>query len=65
MKILCPPTNAKKQCVATIKQPEVVESLKQAGLATTALDSQGLRARIMREVPYWADVIEKGGIKGE
>jgi tripartite-type tricarboxylate transporter receptor subunit TctC len=54
-----------KQCVATIKQPEVVESLKQAGLATTALDSQGLRGRIMREVPYWADVIEKGGIKGE
>jgi tripartite-type tricarboxylate transporter receptor subunit TctC len=54
-----------KQCIATIKQPEVVESLKQAGLATTALDSQGLRARIMREVPYWADVIEKGGIKSE
>ena len=43
----------------------MVESLKQAGLATTALDSQGLRARIMREVPYWADVIEKGGIKSE
>lgn len=54
-----------KQCVNTLKQPEVVESLRLAGLATTALDSQGLRERITREVPYWAEVIEKGGIKSD
>jgi len=54
-----------QQCVNVLKEPDVVEKLKQAGLATTALDSAGLRARVAREVPYWRDVIEKGGIKGE
>ena len=54
-----------QQCVNALKEPDVVEKLKQAGLATTALDSAGLRARVAREVPYWRDVIEKGGIKGE
>ncbi len=54
-----------QQCVNALKEPDVVEKLKQAGLATTGLDSAGLRARVAREVPYWRDVIEKGGIKGE
>jgi hypothetical protein len=54
-----------QQCVNVLKEPDVVEKLKQAGLATTALDSAGLPARVAREVPYWRDVIEKGGIKGE
>ncbi len=54
-----------KQCVTALKDPEVIEKLKQAGLATTALDSAGLRARVAKEVPYWKDVIDKGGIKGE
>ena len=54
-----------KQCVTALKEPEVIEKLKQAGLATTALDSAGLRARVAKEVPYWKDVIDKGGIKGD
>ena len=54
-----------KQCVTALKDPEVIEKLKQAGLATTALDSAGLRARVAKEAPYWKDVIDKGGIKGE
>ncbi|MEI7531041.1 MAG: tripartite tricarboxylate transporter substrate binding protein [Betaproteobacteria bacterium] len=54
-----------KQCLAALKQPEVIESLKQAGLATTAVDSEGLHKRILREVPYWKEVIDKGGIKAE
>ena len=54
-----------KLCVAALKQPEVIDSLKQAGLAVTALDGEGLRARITREVPYWREIIEKGGIKGD
>jgi len=54
-----------QQCVNALKEPDVVEKLKQAGLATTALDSAGLRARVARVVPYWRYVIEKGGIKGE
>ncbi len=54
-----------KQCVTVLKDPEVIEKLKQAGLATTALDSAGLKARVAKEVPYWKEVIDKGGIKGE
>jgi len=53
------------QCVQALKEPEVIEKLKQAGLATTALDSAGLRARVVKEVPYWKEVIDKGGIKGD
>jgi tripartite-type tricarboxylate transporter receptor subunit TctC len=53
------------QCVQALKESEVIEKLKQAGLATTALDSSGLRARVAKEVPYWKDVIDKGGIKGD
>jgi tripartite-type tricarboxylate transporter receptor subunit TctC len=54
-----------QQCLSALKRPEVVESLKQAGLATTALDSEKTMARIKREVPYWREVIEKGNITGE
>jgi tripartite-type tricarboxylate transporter receptor subunit TctC len=53
------------QCLQALKEPEVIEKLKQAGLATTALDSAGLRARVAKEVPYWKEVIDKGGIKGD
>jgi tripartite-type tricarboxylate transporter receptor subunit TctC len=53
------------QCVQALKEPDVIEKLKQAGLATTALDSAGLRARVVKEVPYWKEVIDKGGIKGD
>jgi tripartite-type tricarboxylate transporter receptor subunit TctC len=53
------------QCLLALKKPDVVESLKQAGLATTALDSEKTLARIKREVPYWREVIEKGNITGE
>jgi tripartite-type tricarboxylate transporter receptor subunit TctC len=54
-----------QQCLTALKRPEVIESLKQAGLATTALDSEKTLARIKREVPYWREVIEKGNITGE
>lgn len=54
-----------KHCVAVLKQPEVIESLKQAGLATTGLDSEGLRKRVASEVPYWKEIIDKGGIKAD
>jgi tripartite-type tricarboxylate transporter receptor subunit TctC len=53
------------QCLNALKEADVVDKLKQAGLATTALDASGLKARVNREVPYWRDVIEKGGIKGD
>lgn len=53
------------QCINALKEPEVIEKLKQAGLATTALDSSGLKARVAKEVPYWKEVIDKGGIKGD
>jgi tripartite-type tricarboxylate transporter receptor subunit TctC len=54
-----------QQCLTALKRPEVIDSLKQAGLATTALDSEKTLARIKREVPYWREVIEKGNISGE
>ena len=53
------------QCLTALKDQDVVEKLKQAGLATTALDSSGLRARVAKEVPYWKEVIDNGGIKGD
>jgi len=56
-------TQLSNECTAVLKQPEMIEKMKKVGLEVTAYDSEGLRARVAREVPLWKDVIEKAGIK--
>jgi len=56
-------TQLSNDCVAVLKQPEMMEKMKRVGLEVTAYDSDGLKARVAREVPLWKDVIEKAGIK--
>jgi tripartite-type tricarboxylate transporter receptor subunit TctC len=51
------------ECTAVLKQPEMIDKLKKIGIEVTAYDSEGLKARVSREVPMWREVIEKAGIK--
>ena len=56
-------TQLSNECTAVLKQPEMVEKMKKVGLEVTAYDSEGLKARVVRELPLWKEVIEKAGIK--
>ena len=58
-------TQLSTECTTVLKQPEMIEKMKRVGLEVTAYDSEGLRARVAREVPMWRDVIEKAGIKDQ
>ena len=58
-------TQLSNECTTVLKQPEMVEKMKKVGLEVTAYDSEGLRARVAREVPMWKEVIEKAGIKDQ
>ena len=54
-----------KECIAILGQREVIDALWTAGLKVSSGGPDVLRARIVREVPMWRDVIEKAGIKAE
>lgn len=54
-----------RECLIILKQPETIERLKSAGLEVTARTPDGLRARIVEEVPKWREVVEKGNIKAD
>lgn len=58
-------TQLSNDCTTVLKQPEMIEKMKKVGLEVTAYDSEGLRARVVRELPIWKDVIEKAGIKDQ
>ncbi|WP_072826145.1 Bug family tripartite tricarboxylate transporter substrate binding protein [Bradyrhizobium erythrophlei] len=49
--------------VEVMKKPEIVEQLRINGFEVIANGSDGLRQRIVTEVPKWHDVIAKAGIK--
>ena len=49
--------------VEVMKKPEIVEQLRVNGFEVIANGSDGLRQRIVTEVPKWRDVIAKAGIK--
>jgi len=56
-------TQLSNECTAVLKQADMVEKMKKIGIEVTAYDSDGLRARVVRELPLWKEVIDKAGIK--
>jgi tripartite-type tricarboxylate transporter receptor subunit TctC len=50
---------------ASLKAPEVVESLAKQGAAATAAGPAELGAQIAQETARWATVVRQAGIQGE
>ena len=54
-----------KEVIAIVTRPDVRETLRQTGFSVIGGDAEMLRARIVREVPMWKEVIDRAGIKPE
>jgi tripartite-type tricarboxylate transporter receptor subunit TctC len=52
-----------KEVIEIMAMPEVKKAIEQTGLHVTAKGPQGLRERMNRELPMWAEVISQIGLK--
>ena len=54
-----------KEVITIVKRADVRETLRQTGFTVIGGEPEVLRARIVREVPMWKEVIDRAGIKPE
>jgi hypothetical protein len=52
-----------KKTIDVLKDPKIAEQLRSGGFEVIANGPEGMRKRIVDEVPKWRDVVAKAGIK--
>jgi tripartite-type tricarboxylate transporter receptor subunit TctC len=51
-----------KEVIAILQRPDVRDRLQNAGLALLARGPDALKARLVREVPIYKDIVARAGI---
>jgi tripartite-type tricarboxylate transporter receptor subunit TctC len=52
-----------KKTIDVLQDPKIAEQLRTGGFEVIANGPEGMRKRIVDEVPKWRDVVAKAGIK--
>jgi tripartite-type tricarboxylate transporter receptor subunit TctC len=52
-----------KKTIDVLKDPKIAQQLRSGGFEVIANGPEGMRKRIVDEVPKWRDVVAKAGIK--